>query len=161
MVIKRLIYHFKYQPYVGDVYKIIVDLLYEGIIQKEALMMILAKEKECVMIPIPLHSNKLRERGYNHAALMAKHLSEKLHLVYHEYLFRNKQTLTQAGLSKQERKANMRDAFSLKKQWIVVGQTIFLVDDIVTTGVTFIEAAKVLKKAGAKSVYGIAFAGEN
>ena len=58
-------------------------------------------------------------------------------------------------------KENMKGAFAVKKGSAIEGKTIFLLDDIVTTGVTFVEAAKVLKKAGAHHVYAIAFSGEN
>lgn len=160
-VVKKLIYVFKYKPYVTDVHRIMDELFYEALIEKEALMRILSKDAESVVVPIPLHAKKLRARGYNHAAILGKTLAKKLSLPLADILTRVKETKVQFGLSKDERKENMRGAFAVKRGSAVEGKTIFLVDDIVTTGVTFVEAAKVLKKAGAHHVYAIAFSGEN
>lgn len=144
------------------------ELFYEALIEKEALMRLLSEEKERVLVPIPLHSKKFRARGYNHAAILGEALAKKFHIHCSDILVRMKETGVQFGLSKDERKENMRGAFAVKpacrqagRGSAIEGKTIFLVDDIVTTGVTFVEAAKVLKKAGAKQVYGIAFSGEN
>jgi competence protein ComFC len=135
-------------------------LFFEAIIQKEQVMHLLATEKDTVLVPISLHTKKLRQRGYNHAKLLADQIGKRLSLPIVDCLLRSKETKIQAGLTKKEREANMKDAFSVKSVDIK-NKTIFLVDDIVTTGVTFGEAAKVLKKNGAKAVYGLAFSGEN
>jgi len=137
------------------------ELFYEALIEKEALMRLLSEEKERVLVPIPLHAKKLRARGYNHAAILGEALAKKFHIHCPDILIRMKETAVQFGLSKDERKENMKGAFAVKKGSAIEGKTIFLLDDIVTTGVTFVEAAKVLKKAGAHHVYAIAFSGEN
>ena len=160
-VVKKLIYVFKYKPYVKDVHRIMDDLLYEALVEKEALISLLSQERERMLIPIPLHQKKLRSRGYNHAAILGKTLSQKINTHFSDLLVREKETRVQFGLSKDERKENMKNVFAIKDNYDMEGKTVFLIDDIVTTGVTFVEAAKVLKKAGAKRVYGIAFAGEN
>jgi ComF family protein len=136
------------------------ELFYEGIIQKESLMRMLSVEKDRVLVPIPLHENKVRKRGYNHAAILGKELSKKLHISFFDCLIRGKETTVQHGLSKQQRKENIHNAFILPKQKNITNMVIFLVDDIVTSGVTFMEAANVMKRSGAKAVYGIALAGE-
>ena len=130
-------------------------------IQKEALMHILSKEAHRIIMPIPLHAKKLTSRGYNHAAILGKELSKKLNTDFFDCLIRGKETRVQFGLSKDERRENMKQAFILPKNADVKDKVVFLLDDIVTTGVTFVEAAKVLKRSGAKHVYGLAFAGEN
>lgn len=160
-VVKKLIYVFKYPPYVTDVHRIMDDLLYEALIQKESLLYVLSSSKESVLMPIPLHAKRLRMRGYNHAAILGKELAKKLNIPFADIVVRVKETTVQVGLTKDERKKNIRGAFAVRQGSGMQGKTVFLLDDIVTTGVTFVEAAKVLKKAGAKAVYGIAFAGEN
>lgn len=160
-VMKKLMYVFKYQPYVQDLSRMLSELFVESLIQKEAFMAVLNTHTELLLMPIPLHAKKLRARGYNHATLLAKHLSKKLRIPLMDGLVRTKETVIQARLSKQQRKENIRGAFALKKVADVKGKTIFVVDDILTTGTTCLEAANVLKKAGAKSVYALALCGEN
>lgn len=160
-VAKKLIYTCKYKPYVRSVSEVMGELLYEGIIQKEALMAVLSSEKKRLFVPIPLHTKKLRSRGYNHAALLGKELAKKLNVSCQEVLIQDKETIKNVGVSKEERKKQMHDVFSVKNKQMIQDTVVFLVDDLVTTGVTFMEAATVVKKAGAKSIYGIAFAGGN
>lgn len=160
-VVRKLIYQFKYKPFVTDIQHMMSELLYEGIIEKEALMHILSLESDRILIPIPLHIKKLRVRGYNHAEILGKHMSRTLHIPLGDHVVRVKETDVQFGLSKEKRKENIKNAFVVKNKEGIEDKTVFLFDDIVTTGVTFVEAAKVLKKAGVKRVYGIAFAGED
>src|SRR5581483_7045621 len=129
---------------------------YEGIIQHEGFTKFLKAQP--VLVPIPLHGSKLHKRGYNHAALLANYLAIELHLQSVELLTRTKPTLSQYGLNRVQRLENIKGAFALKKVHIEVPRSVLLVDDIVTTGATFSEAAKVLKRGGVKQVFGIALA---
>lgn len=156
--IKKLLYIFKYQPYVYDVHHMLGELFYEAVIQKERVMYVLGKQA-CIFVPIPLHTKKMKHRGYNHAKLLTQQLAQRLTIPAADVLIRKKETYIQAGLSKEQRKQNMKDAFAVKND--INGKTVILIDDIVTTGVTFLEAAKVLKKSGVRKVYGLAFSGEN
>lgn len=158
--IKKLLYVLKYKPYVTDVVPLLADLFYEGLIQNERVMQLLEKD-DVYLSPIPLHPKKFKQRGYNHAQLLGSAVGKKLGVRVIEVLDRIKETQIQAGLSKQQRAENMKGAFALKQRAVITGNTILLIDDIVTTGVTFVEAAKILKKGGAKAVYGVAFSGEN
>ena len=158
--VKKLIYVFKYKPFVTDTQHVIGELFYEGLIQKEAAMRILGEKHDVLLMPIPLHKNKLRQRGYNHAAILTKQLAKRLGVSFCDCLIREKETKIQAGLSKKERKENIHDAFRVTKNVILKEKTVFIIDDIVTSGATFVEAARMLKKAGAKAVYGLAFSGE-
>jgi competence protein ComFC len=160
-VMKKLIYVFKYQPYVTDIQHMLSELFYEALIQKEAFMRVGERSDKLVIVPIPLHHNKLRIRGYNHAKLLSQNLGKKLHIPCQDLLIRVRETAIQASLSKEQRKENMKNAFALKSPVSLQNTIVFLVDDIVTTGVTCVEAAKVLKKAGAKAVFSLAFTGEN
>jgi ComF family protein len=109
------------------------------------------------IIPIPLHTKRLRQRGFNQAAEIAKYLQTSVNLQqHHKLLKRVINTAQQMSLKAPQRKKNMQGAFSSHpaKQLPYV----ILVDDVVTTGSTANEAAKTLKKAGAKRVDIWAFA---
>lgn len=152
--VRKLLYQFKYKPYVSDLTNILSELFIEGLIQKEAFMTLLTSD--IVLVPIPLHIQKYRERGYNHAELLAASLGKYFHLPVENILVRQKQTVSQFGLTREQRKENLKKAFVVSHK----GQckTVMLIDDIVTSGTTFSEAANVLKRSGVSSVYGIALA---
>jgi len=116
--------------------------------------------KDSLFLPVPLHSEKMRKRGYNHAALLARGIGDKLGIKVTEELIRTRKTKSQFLLKKEEREENLLDAFALKNdaEKVLRNATIFLIDDLVTTGATVKEAAKVLKKAGVKEVYGLTLA---
>lgn len=156
-VARKLIFQFKYKPYVWDLRKVLGDLFFESIIQNEGFSKIL--ETKPILVPIPLHSSKLKSRGYNHAAILADELAKRFNLPLAELLKRIKKTPSQSGLKKEERKKNVAGAFSLSPN-IQISQypNILLVDDILTTGATLLEAAKVLKKGGVKKVFAVTLA---
>ncbi|HSW89240.1 MAG TPA: phosphoribosyltransferase family protein, partial [Candidatus Saccharimonadales bacterium] len=154
-VAKKLIFVLKYQPYVSDIQHILVDLFYESLIQKELFTKNL---HNAVFIPIPLSAKKLKLRGYNQSLLLAKGLAKKMNIPLADILIRTKNTKPQFGLSKLERKINMKDAFALKKRTKREYETAFLVDDVLTTGTTLSEAAKILKQHGFQKVWGVTFA---
>jgi ComF family protein len=171
-VVKRLIHHFKYNPYVLDLRSLLDDLFYEGIIQKELFVDLLSGKS--VFVPIPLHPSRMRQRGYNQSQVLAEGLVTKLQkesfmvgdgggrsIVVMDALERTRQTKPQFGLSQKARLENVSGAFVFKEAFLEdlrQASVVFLVDDIVTTGSTFREAGRILKKAGAGRVYGVAFA---
>ena len=108
-----------------------------------------------VIVPIPLHSSRQRERGFNQSELIAGELSSLLNIPCEQPLKRNKNTQAQAELSSRERELNVKGAFSLKKGAVVEAGNIILLDDQITTGSTINNAAKVLLNSGAKRVYTI------
>lgn len=136
--------------------------MYEGLIQKEMFYQLL--QKESVFVPIPLYHLKHKKRGYNQAKLLAEGLGKKLDIKVIDPFLRVKNTKTQVGLSQTERKENIKDAFSIKKEYqekIKNYTQIFLVDDVATSGSTLKEAAVLLKKSGAEKVWGITLAHGN
>lgn len=158
-VVKKLVYVFKYPPYLTDLNSQLVDLFYEGIIQKETFFPIL--KEPAIFTSIPLHQSKFRKRGYNQSTILAEGLAKRFGLPFFELLKREKNTKTQVGLSKENRKANIDHAFALRYDVSDLTKTyrhIFLVDDVVTSGATLREAAKVLKKAGFDNVWGLTLA---
>lgn len=115
--------------------------------------------KRCVCIPVPLSQSKLKKRGYNQAFLLARGLSQKFSLPLIDCLQRIKETTPQFGLHRHERKINVKDAFAIKKgSEQLKNYTAFLIDDVLTTGATLAEAARVLKRNGFQKVYGVTFA---
>ncbi len=161
-VVRKLIYNFKYKPYLTDLQHVLVDLFYEGLIQKEAFDRAYRDSsiEKIMLAPIPLHSSRLKSRGYNQAEILAKGLSEKLNLRMFPVLERIKKTDSQIHLKQKERKENIAGAFAVRKnaQEILKGAGIFLIDDVLTTGSTLLEASRMLKRAGAKKVWGLALA---
>lgn len=114
-----------------------------------------------IFMPVPITSKKARQRGYNQSSVVAKILSLYYGLpLQTKNLIKIKNTNNQVGLNKQERQNNILGAFAIKNPDLINGKTIFLVDDVFTTGATMEEAAKTLKAAGAKKVFGIAIARE-
>ncbi|HKD85010.1 MAG TPA: ComF family protein [Terriglobales bacterium] len=108
-----------------------------------------------VLVPVPLHNNKRNSRGFNQAELIARAAAKRLPgkpAVVCDGLVRHRDTISQVGLSREERIENMRDAFRVKHAGSVNGRSVILVDDVMTTGTTLSECARVLKQAGAEKV---------
>lgn len=115
-------------------------------------------DKVPLVVPVPLHSSKLRQRGFNQSELIAR-AALKLHPTDLELeiqpgiLIRHRATESQTGLTPEQRRANMRGAFRVIDPAAVIGRDILLVDDVYTTGTTVSECARVLRKAGAERVW--------
>lgn len=110
-----------------------------------------------VLCPIPQSKAKLRQRGYNHSEIIAKIIEKNLYLAIDKILLKQKQTKEQKQLNKKERRLNLRNSFFINQPEYIPAK-VMLVDDITTTGATFKEAAKVLLRAGAKTVWCLALA---
>ncbi len=106
-----------------------------------------------LILPVPLHPKRLRQRGFNQAMLLAKaFFPEEKNKVDPFILRRVKDTRPQTSLSGRERRQNLRGAFKVVKKEKVAGRSILLVDDVFTTGTTLNECARLLAAAGAKRV---------
>ncbi len=107
-----------------------------------------------VIVPVPLHPKRLRERGFNQAILLADFLSRNWHIpISRNNLRRVRWTEPQVNLSPEDRVKNVRGAFAAKEPLLFENRKIVLVDDVYTTGSTVSECARVLKRAGADKVY--------
>lgn len=112
-----------------------------------------------IVVPVPLHAAKLKERGYNQTELIFKNYTKMLGWQWcDECLMRLKSTKPQWELSLADRRLNIKNAFAVKDDDRIAGKRILLVDDLITSGTTMNECAKVLKKAGAVRVGGLALA---
>ena len=108
-----------------------------------------------MIVPVPLHINRLRERGYNQARLIAGHVAQMRGLpLVPQAIYRQVETHSQVGLNAEEREANMQGAFGADPQ-TVSAQTILLIDDVYTTGATLAACAQAAREAGAAAVYGL------
>lgn len=114
---------------------------------------VLEREKWDLIVPVPLHSLKKREREFNQAERLAEQLSHATKIpVDADLLERVEFTRTQTTLTRPQRAANVRNAFRLRRKTRLNGQKIILLDDVLTTGATTSACAKVLQKAGAGEI---------
>ncbi len=113
------------------------------------------------VLPIPLSKNRSKERGFNQSELIAKYVAAELKLeLVEDGLLRTKKSKPQSETKNvAERKENVRGAFSVKNQQAISGKNLFLLDDVITSGSTMEEAARVLKSAGARKIIAISAAG--
>ena len=121
-------------------------------------------------MPIPLHKKRLKNRGFNQAELLAKEIAEHYSLCLETEILKRKQAIIpQAKIKNHKaRRANIKNIFEIdpkftkkcvvKKQNLLKDKTIILIDDVTTTGATLSEAAKILKRAGTKEVWGLVVA---
>jgi ComF family protein len=106
-----------------------------------------------LLLPVPLHIKRLRERGFNQAHLINKKWASVEGIPFDGFtLSRSRWTEPQTSLSRAERRKNVKGAFSLRRPDRVKGKRILLVDDVFTTGATANECARVLLKAGGRWV---------
>lgn len=111
-----------------------------------------------ILVPVPLHPNKLRQRGFNQAELIARAAmkirrpGDRLRLAA-GVLERKRETTSQIGLTSHQRRENLRGAFGAAQPEAVKGHEVLVVDDVYTTGATVSECARVLRRAGATKVW--------
>lgn len=160
-LIKKIIWQLKYhnQKNLG---KKMGQILFEFSKDKLSEMVFLSSGKPLIVIPVPSSRERLRNRGYNHAEILAKWFCkenpENLEL-NNKIVFKKLETIHQAKISnKKERLANIRNSFSIKNEVNIKGRSVILIDDVTTTGGTFFEIIKVLKKSGVKKIFAIALA---
>jgi len=110
------------------------------------------------IVPVPLHPRRLRERGFNPAALLARSIAREQRCRFDAALLvRVRDTPSQTGLDRRARRANVRAAFRVRAG-VRTPRVVWLVDDVVTTGSTLVECARVLRRAGARHVVAICVA---
>jgi len=112
-----------------------------------------------VILPVPLHVKRLRQRGFNQVGLLAKALGRRIGLsVQYDSLVRKHWTEPQTRLNRQERLENVKDAFLVVHGPAIEGKCALLIDDVFTTGTTVNECTKTLKNAGAREVHALTIA---
>jgi len=146
-VVRELVHALKYKtatclaPAFAEL--MIADLTATGIVNNVTLVM-----------PVPLHRQKQANRGYNQAELLAQRMTARCRLpLATGHLVRVRNTPTQTALTRSEREQNLRGAFEVRRAERFKDQSVLLCDDVMTTGATASECARVLRAAGAKAVY--------
>ena len=108
-----------------------------------------------VIVPVPLHSTRLAERGYNQAQLLSEQVAEATHIPCSpNAVHRQRNTQSQVTLNASERQTNMADAFQANSPF-VTNQRILIIDDVYTTGATLSACGQAILQAGAQTVYGL------
>ena len=115
-------------------------------------------DAEVLVVPVPLHFTKLRQRGFNQSELIARAAlkvkpSAGRFQLSPGLLERRRETKSQIGLSRHQRRENIRGAFVVIRPHETAGREVLLVDDVFTTGTTVSECARILRRAGASKVY--------
>jgi len=112
-----------------------------------------------VIVPVPLHSRRLRERGYNQSALLARELGRHTGMPVLEHaLARVRATVPQVGLDVHQRRANVVGAFHARHVESIRNRAVLLVDDVCTTGATLDACAAVLRASGSVSIWALTLA---
>jgi ComF family protein len=106
-----------------------------------------------LILPVPLHPARERERGFNQSLLLARRLGRAWNLpVRADVLARTIATPPQAELDAQARRANVRGAFAVRRPELVAARHVIVVDDVFTTGSTVTACAQILRRGGARTV---------
>lgn len=153
--------------YRGPLRDCVVALKYQGrhktaerlavrLLEQENIRAVLAGAD--LLVGVPLHADRLKERGFNQAALLAGALARMCGLPESAALIRNRNTPSQTHLSARDRRRNVAKAFSVREGADPGGATIVVVDDVATTGATLRECAATLLTAGAAEVRAITVA---
>ena len=155
-----------YGAYDGGLRELIHLLKYErvepagnvlGTMLAEAVGKLQVSSKSLMVVPVPLYAGKRREPGFNQAELIAHKALKELALSYAQLrtdvVERIRPTASQIGLTRPQRRENIRGAFRVSHPTKIAGRDVLLVDDVLTTGTTASECARILRKAGAQNVW--------
>lgn len=167
-VVKKIIHKIKYDPFLSDSIKEIVNKLdiyslnpEEKWIKNYSLSFKKFLKEKPILVPVPLHKSRFRWRGYNHTTLIAYALAKKWNLkVKENILIRIKKNRPQVELKGKGRIENVKDAFKVNNETMkqLNNDNFILIDDVWTTGSTLKTCATLLKRNGAQSVWGLTLA---
>lgn len=145
--VQTIIHHLKYQNF-----KILANRM--GIFMAERLNQLNLPIGNTILIPVPLHKTRIRERGYNQSALLCQVIASETSFSYNDQILKRvRYTQSQTKLTASKRLKNVHKAFKVASPQEVIAKIIILVDDVITTGATFNECARELMKAGAAAIY--------
>lgn len=148
--VRKLIQGLKYRRLTSES-KLLVDLIVSRLDRKEL--------RGYVVTAVPLHFLRQFGRGFNQSEVIGRGLAGRLKLKFRDdILYRQRNTKSQVKLGKSERAENVRHAFAADNKLAIKNAKILLFDDVITSGVTVRECAKVLKRSGASQVWALALA---
>ncbi len=157
-LVKKLILKFKYTPFAKELAKPVAKILISHFLLTEFPL----RKMNFILVPIPLIKKRLKWRGFNQAEEISKEISRFFQLPVENFLIREKEREPQMKIQDlKKRKENIKGVFSCHLSEKVKGKRTLLIDDVSTTRATLEEAAKVLKKAGAKQVWAAVIAFSN
>ena len=110
-----------------------------------------------IVLPVPLAYKRLFKRGYNQATLLAKPIAKHFNAVLDVDSVSRKYRPDMGHKSTKQRRENVRGVFTVKNKDNICGKKILIVDDVMTSGATFYELNRILRKAGASAVYAVSF----
>ncbi|MFA6322515.1 MAG: ComF family protein [Candidatus Buchananbacteria bacterium] len=155
-IIAKILHAYKYE-FITDLEKIISDILSQAVLSQDFAKQI-KPEFVDLICPVPLSKKRRRWRGFNQSEILAEVVAKSFNLpVSDDILNRKFHTRAQVGLPAKLREINIKGIFQANS-FSVLEKRILLVDDVLTTGATMKECARVLKEAGAKEVIGLVFA---
>jgi ComF family protein len=156
--LKKMIVRFKYK-FSKELSEVLANILLTQIIN------VFGGFEDCyekiVIVPVPIHKKKMRQRGFNQSHLLASHLAKKFDLKMIDCLRRTKCTNSQAMLGRSERLQNVVNSMKIAKgveQKNLRRKMVLIIDDIATTGSTLNECARILKENGVSWVCGLVIA---
>lgn len=150
-ILQKTIRYFKYK-YVKDLGAALGQIMINKYKQIKQL-------PNALIIPTPLHQRRTLERGFNQAELLAEQFADYFDLpILNQVLYRQKNIEHQANLNKKQRLKNIKGCFTIKNIELIKNQNIILVDDVITTGATLNEQAKLLKQNNARKVWAVVIA---
>jgi len=157
-LVKKAVHAFKYPPYAWSLSGVLSGLLINSIKASPELISYLTKDN-FVLVPVPLSRTKFASRGFNQAELIAQELSQEFKLPVLKVLKKIKNNLSQTELTYEEREINVKNVFDINTGFKNgCPKNIILVDDILTTGATLKQEAKILNQAGYKKIWAIVLA---
>ncbi len=154
-VLQNLIHCFKYK-YFKNLAPILAEVLVKYL---SNLSLSMVKNQKSVVVSIPLHSRRERQRGFNQAKLIAEIVARRFNLALVDALKRVKDTKSQAKMKETEKRIeNVSGCFTIKNPEMIQGKNIILIDDVFTSGATMNEAVRILKANGAKRIIALVIA---
>lgn len=148
-IVQNLIHNFKYNGF-KKIGKFLGKEMAKKIMQSKFLPQI------NLIISVPLHRIKMRERGFNQSDILGKSVAQNVHLPYKKNIIvRTRYTETQTKLDIKARQKNVENAFIVKNIGLLKNKSVLIIDDVFTTGSTINEISKVILSAGGKRVYAL------
>lgn len=135
-------------------------LFFEALYRRQSQPQHFTELRDFAVCAIPLHARRQRWRGFNQSEVAAKVIAQGLQLPYIPLLKRTKNTKTQKDLDAKSRQANLANAFTVNNfgSQLAMPKKVLLIDDVTTTGQTFLAASRALKQAGAETIWCVSIA---